>query len=220
VERLTPRVVDELEFGFGWIGGEKPRLQIASHVLAEKGRVWVIDPTDEPSLDDRVRALGEPAGVVQLLDRHNRGAAAVAARLGVPHHRVPVDGIPGSGFEVIPIVLRTYWREIALWWPKRRVLVTGDSLGTVPHYFALGGERLGVHPLLRLTPPRVLARFTPEHVLVGHGEGIHAGAAAAVRDAIAHARRRTLRLPLELPLTLRRSGPAGSGASGEGAARR
>jgi hypothetical protein len=83
------------------------------------------------------------------------------------------------------------------------VLVTADALGTVPHYFALGGERLGVHPLLRLTPPRVLEGFAPAHVLVGHGEGVHEGAAAAVREAIAHSRRRLIRLPAELLLTLR-----------------
>jgi hypothetical protein len=73
----------------------------------------------------------------------------------------------------------------------------------VPHYFALAGEPVGVHPLLRLTPPRALARYEPEHVLVGHGEGVHEDATAAVRDAIAQSRRRALRLPLELPLTIR-----------------
>ena len=46
-------------------------------------------------------ALGEPAGVVQLLDRHNRDCAAVAAELGVPHLVVP-DAVPDSPFEAIP----------------------------------------------------------------------------------------------------------------------
>jgi hypothetical protein len=203
VERLT-QIVDETEFGFGWIGGEQPKLRLASHALVADGRVWLVDPTDEPSLDERIGLLGKPAGVIQLLDRHNRGCAAVAARFGVPRHEVPFGGIEGAPFELVPLVRRSRWREAALWWPKLRVLVTADALGTVPHYFAVGGERIGVHPLLRLTPPHALARYEPEHVLVGHGEGVHTEATAAVRDAIAHARRRALRLPLELPLTLRR----------------
>jgi ribosomal protein S5 len=49
----------------------------------------------------------------------------------------------------------------------------------------------------------VLEGFAPAHVLVGHGEGVHEGAAAAVREAIAHSRRRLIRLPAELLLTLR-----------------
>lgn len=204
MERLTLTAVDETEFGFGWISAEKRRLRLTSHALAAGGGVWLLDPTDEPSLDARVAALGQPRGVIQLLDRHNRGCAAVAARLGIPHHRVPFAGVPGSPFEPIPVQRWSRWNEVALWWPERRVLVTADALGTVPHYFTLGGEAIGVHPLLRLTPPRALARVAPEHVLVGHGEGVHIDAATAVRDAIAHSRRRLLRLPLELPLSARR----------------
>ena len=219
--RLTARVIDELDSGFGWVSAEQPKLELASHALAADGRVWLIDPTDVLELDERVRSLGEPAAVIQLLDRHNRGCAAVAARLGVPHHRVPLGGISESPFEVVPIVRRARWNEVALWWPERRVLVTADALGTVPHYFALGGERVGVHPLLRLTPPRRLADYTPEHVLVGHGEGVHQEAAAAVRDALAHSRRRLPRLLLELPLIVRQPrGRAGQGASAAPASRR
>ncbi|HZC29056.1 MAG TPA: hypothetical protein VE269_04895, partial [Gaiellaceae bacterium] len=164
MERLTPRLVDETDFGFGWIDADKPKLGLASHALAAGGRVWLVDPTDEPALDARVRALGEPAGVIQLLDRHNRGGAAVAARLGVLHHRVPL-AVRDSPFELVPLVRRARWQEAALWWPERRVLVTADALGTVPHYFALGRERVGVHPLLRVAPPRALLQFEPEHVL-------------------------------------------------------
>lgn len=205
MERLTARLVDEQAFGFGWIATGRPKLRITSHALAADGRVWMIDPTDEPSLDEQVRRLGKPAGVIQLIDRHNRACAGVAARFRVPHHRVPFAGVPESPFEVVPIVRRPWWREIALWWPERRVLVIGDALGTVPHYFALGGEQVGVHPLLRPTPPHALARYEPEHVLVGHGNGVHQQAAEAVRDALAHARGRMARLPVELALTLRRA---------------
>jgi hypothetical protein len=149
-----------------------------------------------------VRALGEPAGVLQLLNRHNRACAAFAERLGVPHHRVPFEAV--GPFETVAIMRRKRWQEVALWWPERRVLVAADALGTVPHYFALGGEPLGVHPVLRLTPPRQLARFDPEHVLCGHGAGVHERATEALREALASSRRRLPRLALELPWSLLR----------------
>lgn len=207
MERLT-KVVDEFEWGFGWVSSERPRLRMTSHALAADGRVWIVDPTDPGELEERVRALGAPAGVVQLLDRHNRACAQVAGRLGVPHHRVPFDGLPASPFEVVPLVRRFRWDEVALWWPERRVLVCADALGTVPHTFALGGEPIGVHPLLRLTPPKRVADFDAAHVLCGHGNGVHENTAEAVREAIAHSRRRLLRLPLELAVSGRRRGPA------------
>jgi hypothetical protein len=189
VERLSgPRWIDEQEWGFGWIAPQRPQLQMASHALLVEGRVWVVDPIDGEGVDERVRALGEPAGVIQLLDRHTRDCAAFARRLGVPHHVVPFVDV--GAFEAIPLVKRSQWQEAALWWPERRVLVCADALGTVPHYFALGGERLGVHPLLRLTPPRQLAQVEPDHVLCGHGAGVHERAAEAVREALDNSRRR------------------------------
>jgi hypothetical protein len=142
-----------------------------------------------------VRALGEPAGIVQTLDRHARDAAALAARLDVPRHVVPFEGVPGSPFEILTIARRRFWSEIALWWPERRVLVCGDALGTA-FYFLAGRERLAVHPLLRLFPPTNLRDLEPEHVLVGHGEGVHGSEAApALREALSTARRR---LPRQL----------------------
>jgi hypothetical protein len=201
VGRLT-EFVDELGWGFGWVSPERPRLRMTSHAVAVDGRVWLLDPTGA-EVEDRIRALGEPAGVVQLLDRHNRSCAAWAERLGVRHHRVPFDGIPGSPFEAVEVVRRRRWQEIALWWPGRRLLVCADALGTVPHSFALGPERIGVHPFLRPAPPRQLGRFEPEHVLCGHGEGVHEDATSAVREALRGARRRLPRLMLELPAAAR-----------------
>jgi hypothetical protein len=198
VDRLSgPRWIDEQEWGFGWIAPERPQLQLASHALVAGGGVWVVDPIDGEGVDERVRALGEPAGVIQLLDRHTRDCAAFARRLRVPHHVVPFMNV--GPFEAIPLVERSQWQEAALWWPERRVLVCADALGTVPHFFALGGEPLGVHPFLRLTPPRPLMDFEPEHVLCGHGEGVHEDAAEAVRGALEHSRRRLARLLLEAP---------------------
>src|SRR5262249_12678296 len=143
------------------------------------GRVWVIDPVAEDGALERIRALGEPAAVVQLLDRHGRDCARVARSLGVPHHIVPDAPPPGALFEVLPIVRTRRWHEIALWFPEHRTLVCADALGTAPYYRARG-ERIGVSPLFRFKPPRGLLTVQPEHVLVGHGAGVHDDAAAAV----------------------------------------
>ena len=110
------RIVDEIAHATGWIAEE--RMARTSHALEVDGRVWLFDVVDWPELDDRVRELGEPAGVVQLLDRHNRDCAAVAQRLGVPHHVVPRE-LPGTPFELRPVVRNRWWREVALWWPER-----------------------------------------------------------------------------------------------------
>jgi len=175
---------DEFDGGFGWIE-DSGFMRRCGHALVADGRVWLVDPFDVPGLDERVREAGEPAGVIQLLDRHNRDSAGLAARLGVPHHRLEVP----PPFTAIPLATSPRWQELALWWPERRVLVAADALGTARYYRA-GEERLAVHPLLRLVPPRRLASLEPERILVGHGEGVHAGARAALAEALATARRR------------------------------
>ena len=187
------RFCDELDFAFGWISPSPSHLQRASHALADDGRVWIVDPVDGEGVVDRIRALGDPRAVVQLLDRHDRDCAALASRLRVPHHAPPFADLPHAPFTVVPVVSRRVWREVALWWPARAVLVCGDALGTAP-YFLGPGERLAVHPLLRLTPPRELTALAPKHVLVGHGEGVHGDtAAAAVTEAVTSSRRRLRR---------------------------
>jgi hypothetical protein len=194
------RVVDETAAGFGWIQDEP--YGRTSHALAADGRVWLFDVVDEPELDERIRELGEPAGVVQLLDRHGRDNAAVASRLGVPLHVVPRE-LPGTPFELRPILRTRWWKEVALWWPERRLLLCADAIGTLP-YFCAGQEPAGVHPLLRAWPPRSLRGLEPEHLLVGHGAGIHHHP-AALTSALRTARRRIPRWLLELPSELRRS---------------
>jgi hypothetical protein len=192
------KIVDEIVDAFGWI--EEERMQRTSHALAADGRVWLFDVVDDPELDARVRELGEPAGVVQLLDRHARDCATVARRLGVPHHVVP-RRLPGTPFELRPVVRLRWWREVALWWPERRILLVADALGTTP-VFRAGEEPAGVHLLLRLWPPRSLRGLEPDHLLVGHGEGVHHHP-AALGSALRTARRRLPRVVLELPRELR-----------------
>jgi glyoxylase-like metal-dependent hydrolase (beta-lactamase superfamily II) len=120
-------------------------------------------------------------------------------------HETPFDGLPGTPFEIRRVVRRRFWREVALWWPEGRVLVAADALGTVG-YMRTSGEPLGIHPMLRLWPPRrAFAGLDPEHILVGHGPGVHGSAAGeALRGALATSRRRIPRLAADGMRKLRR----------------
>ncbi len=205
---MTFRFCDDLgAHGFGWIADEA--MARTSHALAAEARVWLVDPVAWPDAIDRARTLGEPAGVIQLLDRHGRDCAALAARLRIPHVVAPAE-LAGSPFTFVTIVRRRFWRESALWWPATNTLVTADALGTIP-YFTGGTAPLGVHLLLRLTPPAALGELEPERVLVGHGEGrIGPGAAEELREALRTSRRRLPGVLARLPFAWRRSS---SGAS-------
>jgi hypothetical protein len=177
---------DEFKAGFGWIVDEF--MERCSPALVEDGRVWAIVPVDGDGVEDRIRAAGTPAGVLQLLDRHNRDCAALAARLGVRHHVVPQGSL--GPFACIAIKNSRSWHEVALWWPDRRVLVCADVAGTAPYYRA-GNDRLAVHPLLRLRPPRrQLGALQPNVILCGHGVGVLEDADAALREALSTSRRR------------------------------
>jgi hypothetical protein len=178
---MTLALLDETPLGLSWVLDEP--MARASHALTDNGRVWLIDPTDEPEALEQALALGEPVSVIQLLDRHARACTAIASRLGVPLERVP-KALPGSPFEVVPLVANRLWHEVALWWPARRVLIVPEAIGTAES-FAPGPAGAGVHIGLRLRAPRRLARHVPEHLLVGHGPPIHgADAAAALREAL------------------------------------
>ena len=192
------RIVDEIAHATGWIE-EKPSAR-TSHALEVGGRVWLFDVVDWPELDARVHELGEPAGVVQLLDRHSRDCAAVAQRLGVPHLVVPRQ-LPGTPFELRPVVRFRWWREVALWWEERHLLLVADALGTIP-FFCAGQEPAGVHPILRAWPPRSLRGLAPDHLLVGHGEGVHHHP-AALESALRTARRRIPRWLIGVPRSVR-----------------
>jgi hypothetical protein len=185
---VSIRACDEFGLGFGWIVDEF--MERCSHALVADGRVWLIDALDREGLDERVHAAGEPAGVIQLLDRHNRDCATLALRFGIPYHFVPKARI--GPFEFVSIKTGRFWQEVVLWWPEQRVLVCADALGTSA-YFRAGQERLAVHPALRLLPPRKqLAGIDPATVLCGHGTGILAEAGAALREALSTSRRRML----------------------------
>jgi hypothetical protein len=176
---------DEYPFGFSWVMDEP--LERASHALLSNGRVWLVDPVDVPEAIERARSLGQPAAVLQLLDRHGRGCAAVAERLGVLHVKVP-DTIPGSPFEAIPTMRLPGWEETSLWWPEQRTLVVAEVLGTALPWTG-GRTQLGVHIFLRAWPPGRIRERQPEHLLVGHGFGVHGPTtASALEEAYERAR--------------------------------
>jgi hypothetical protein len=193
--------IHEHALGLSWVMDDA--MQRAAHALVDDdGKVWLVDPVDAPQALERVAALGAPAGVLQLLDRHNRDCAAIAARLGVPHLRVP-DAAPETPFVVHRVVRNRLWHEVALWWPPRRALVVAEAIGTAPP-FAIGDGPVGVHPLLRLLPPNGLKGFGAEHLLVGHGAPLHGPEVGPQVDhAIARSRHDAPKLLLKLPTLIR-----------------
>lgn len=200
------REIDRDEDGVGWIAYPDETMQRASHAIVGADGVWVVDPVDVEGLDDLLAEFGDVAGVVVLLDRHKRDAAAVANRHDVAVW-VPdwMDGVASkldapterfryelgeSGFIAHKLVDNAFWEEALLYEEEKQLLVVPESVGTAA-YFTTSSERLGVHPMRRLTPPWKLTRFDPVRVRVGHGEGIDSDAAAEIEEAVLHSRART-----------------------------
>jgi hypothetical protein len=204
LSRYRPQMSATLQphrVGLTWT--EPGFMERTAHGVRSGERVWLVDPfEDEPALE-AVASLGEPAGVLQLLDRHNRDCGPIAARLGVPLVRLP-DRLPDTPFEVVHVLTRWGWNEVALWWKEEQALIVAEAIGTAPA-FALG-RPAGVHPMLRLTPPRSQFRpYQPSMLLVGHGPAIESGAADALRDALAHSRSDIPRFVTAVPRLIRGS---------------
>lgn len=196
--------------GATWIASPDETMQRASHALLDGDDVWLVDPVDADDLDAWVTERGAVAGVVVLLDRHQRDAAAIARRHDVAVHlpeqvagiagdldapvEIVTDQLADTGYRVRPVVDRRIWHECALFHPEDGTLVVPEAVGTAP-FFLTAGERLGVHPAMRAFPPRsALGDLRPDRVLVGHGEPVLSAAATALADALAGARRRAPRL--------------------------
>ena len=199
--------------GVSWIAHPDETMQRASHALELDGEVWVFDPVDADGIDELLDEFGDVAGVVVTMDRHKRDAAEIAARHDVNVYLpewfegvarevdAPIvrygDELADTGIEAYVMNDSRLWQEVALFDPVDRTLVVPESVGTA-EYFLAGDERLGVHPMRRLLPPRAeLAGFDPERILVSHGAGIHTDAPRALADALQGSRRRTPRLYAE-----------------------
>jgi hypothetical protein len=193
--------IHEHDLGLSWVADDT--MARAAHALRDGERVWLVDPFEDTEALERAAALGTPAGVLQLLDRHGRDCAALAARLGVPHLVVP-ETLPAElPFVARRVIRNRLWKEVALWWPDRQALVVAEVLGTADAW-TLGAGPVGVHPMRRLLPPGGLRDLAPVHLLVGHGPPRHGpDTAQEMRAAIDHSRRDTPRLLLKLPALLR-----------------
>lgn len=205
----TLDVVDRWEGGISWtLAGDD--LQRTCHALLTEAGVWLIDPLDAPGLEEELAELGQVVGVTLLLDRHKRDAEKLARRYNVPVSLPaslgPVakelsveterytETLPGTNYRTIPLTTNRLWREVALYDAESRTLVVPEAVGT-NDLFTTADERLGVHPGLRLFPPRAqLANLDPERVLVGHGPGVFDDAAGALRTAMRVSRRNAPRI--------------------------
>ena len=195
--------IDRHDDGVGWLAYPDERMARASHALSTDEGVWLVDPVDAEGLGDLLEEFGDVAGVVVLLDRHGRDAASLAKRYDVSVHApswlnglsldAPIERFSGALGETdyrLRRVSTPLWSEAALYHEEKKTLVVPEAVGTA-EYVKTGGERLGVHPALRLFPPRRSFRgFRPERILVGHGRGVHTDAAAALDDALSGSRRR------------------------------
>ena len=204
--------IDRFDGGVGWIAYPDETMQRASHALETNEGLWLVDPVDAKDLDDLLAEFGEVAGVVVCLDRHKRDAARIARRHDVAVHiprwmsdvaskiDAPIERAGGqlgdTEYELFEIRNSSVppWQEAGLYNPENGTLVVPESVGTAS-YFTVESERLGVHPMLRLVPPReTLGRFSPGRILVGHGEGILDDAAVTLDDALTSSKRNTLSL--------------------------
>jgi hypothetical protein len=175
-----------------WIAHPDERTQRASVALAVEGGCLLFDAVDAEGLDDTLAGIGQVLGVCQLLDRHGRDGAALAARHGAAR-LTPSELRRSTAYpeiETREIYRARRWRETAVWLPARRLLIVPEAVGTVTGFLAHPGDRLGVHPVARFKPPRAaLAGLDPDTIAVGHGAPVIGGAAPDLRQALIGARR-------------------------------
>lgn len=200
-------VFQPFDGGLSWIAHPEEGMERASHALATDAGAWLVDPVDAAGLDDRLEGLGGVAGVAVLLDRHERDAATIADRHGVPVTQPPgVDrtldapteratgGLPGTDYGFLTVLDWPGWHEVGLW--NGETLVVPESLGT-NGFCRAGDEPVGLNPGARFVPPRHLGEYEPAQLLVGHGPPVLEDPGPAIRDALANARRRLPRALIE-----------------------
>jgi len=173
--------------GFSWIAHPDEWMKRASAALVVEDATFLVDPVDTPELDERLAGSPPVRGVIRLLDRHGRDGDAVAARMGVPL----IAGYDRPGrlhpeLIVFPVADGPGWHEAAIWIPRARILMVAEAVGTVEYFLARSGDPLGVHPVIRLVPPRrAFTGLDPLVIAVGHG-------APLIRDDAGSVLERTL----------------------------
>jgi len=79
--------------------------------------------------------------------------------------------------------------EAALYHQDSATLIVADAVGTVDQFLGRG-EKIGMNPIYRLSPPKRLLSFEPERVFCGHGRGISTDATEALQETVANGRQR------------------------------
>lgn len=190
-----PRFLPGAPEGFGWIAHPEESGQRTSHAIRTPDGVWLIDPLDAIGVEDRIAEVGEVAGVVVTSNYHARDADGFARRHGVTVTLPPWldraagridarvrrdDRLGESGFRFRRVAPVPGWVEAALVGTK--TLYVSEQLA---RRTAVGPETVGLVPPFRLRPPRVaLLDTNPDHLLTGHGPGVHENATAALRTAL------------------------------------
>ena len=172
-------IVDEIADGFGWIGEERA----APHVACARGRRTrlAVRPSRATGVDERVRALGEPAGSSSCSTATAATAPRWPQRLGVPHHVVPGE-LPGTPFGSGPCCgsagggrWRSGGRNAASSSSRTRSARSRSSAPAPSRRACTRSSGCGRRARC--------AASAPDHLLVGHGEGIHGHAAGRAVDA-------------------------------------
>jgi hypothetical protein len=181
---------------FAWMLGPADPMSRASSAIVLGAGTVLVDPVEADGLDAELSSLPAVIGVVTLLDRHQRDAAAIAERLGVPRLTPTAlggDGLALGGVQERTVTTRRGWHEALMWLPDRRLLVCTETLGTAGFDLARRGDPLGMHPFARPFPPRAAFRdIDPAVIAVGHGSPLTVDAGAAMRRVLGRAR---LQLP-------------------------
>jgi len=199
--------IDEGDAGFGWLADPSEMMQRAAHAFrGADGRLWLVDPVDTPGLDAVLTSHGEVGGVIVAFDRHRRDAAQIADRYDLPVTVPPVledfaASIPAAtrvrrSVEAAGLRFHTLvdsrippWREVAVIGPDGSTVYVPEVVGRADYYTA-SGEQVGVHPMLRVSPPRAAMRgLSIETLWCGHGRGL-SGAQTEVDRALREARSR------------------------------
>jgi hypothetical protein len=192
------QAVSEWEGGFSWISYPEEQEQRSSHALQTESGVWLIDPVDVDGLDDRVAHLGDVTGVLVLQDRHTRDATELARRHTVSVH-IPewmtlvrtkldaspefvADTLPGTNYTIHQLINTEEWEEAILVDESTNTMIVPEAVGTLP-LFQANDNQLGVHPELE-EPPRKLAEWRPDRLLVGHGESLFKDAASQLDEVL------------------------------------
>ncbi len=168
-----------------WISQPTEMQQRASLAIELDGARYAVEPVDCAGLDDRLAEHGGIEGVLVLMDRHSRDARKIAARHDVPVYApVGADQIAdsiggpiasfdaGESFELRWLHEGRFQEELALFRPDDETLFVPETLGRAP-YFTATAERIGIHPMARIRPPRAkLSGLSVARLFFGHGRPI------------------------------------------------